>query len=239
MPTLNETTAHILIVDDDRRIRSLLQKFLVEQGYRASIAADARQARQKLDALEFDLIVLDVMMPSETGLELTQDLRAHANNVPILLLTALADVDHRIAGLQTGADDYLPKPFEPRELLLRIKNILRRQAAMPKQQVEVPEKVSFGACIFKLELGELTNNGKHIPLTTRESDLMRHFATHAGQIVRREDLTQGDENISERAIDVQINRLRRKIEGDPHAPRYLQTVRGAGYILRVDEIVRG
>ncbi|MGC6475633.1 MAG: response regulator [Parvibaculales bacterium] len=230
----DENTAHILIVDDDRRIRSLLQKFLSENGYRTSIAGDAKEARQHLEALEFDLIVLDVMMPGETGMELTKDLRTKANAVPILLLTALADVDHRIEGLQTGADDYLPKPFDPQELLLRINNILRRQAAMPSSKIEAPEEVTFGDCIFKLERGELLRGDERISLTTRDIELLRYFAEKAGQIIPREALMQGQENISERAIDVQINRLRQKIEDDPRNPVHLQTVRGAGYILRVD-----
>ena len=230
----DENTAHILIVDDDRRIRSLLQKFLSENGYRTSIAGDAKEARQHLESLEFDLIVLDVMMPGETGMELTKDLRTKANAVPILLLTALADVDHRIEGLQTGADDYLPKPFDPQELLLRINNILRRQAAMPSSKIEAPEEVTFGDCVFKLERGELLRGDERISLTTRDIELLRYFAEKAGQIIPREALMQGQEKISERAIDVQINRLRQKIEEDPRNPVHLQTVRGAGYILRVD-----
>ena len=233
MSQLDETTAHILIVDDDTRIRSLLQKFLADNGYRTTIAGTAKEARKKLEALEFDLIVLDVMMPGETGLELTQSLRANANAVPILLLTALADVDHRIEGLQTGADDYLPKPFDPQELLLRINNILKRQAAV-SQRVEIPDEVTFGPCIFKHGRGELTKNGQRISLTTKEIELMRFFAEKSGQVVPREALALGQDNISERAIDVQINRLRRKIEDDPRNPIYLQTVRGAGYILQID-----
>jgi len=229
----DETTAHILIVDDDTRIRSLLQQFLAENGYRTTIAGTAEEARQRLTALEFDLIVLDVMMPGETGLELTQSLREQANAVPILLLTALADVDHRIEGLQTGADDYLPKPFDPQELLLRINNILKRQAAV-SQRFEIPDEVSFGPCTFKHARGELTKNGNRISLTTKEIELMRYFAEKAGQVVPREALALGQDNISERAIDVQINRLRRKIEDDPRNPIYLQTVRGAGYILQTD-----
>ncbi|MGC6512511.1 MAG: response regulator [Parvibaculales bacterium] len=229
----DETTAHILIVDDDTRIRSLLQKFLADNGYRTTVAGDAGEARKRLGALEFDLIVLDVMMPGETGLELTQSLRGKSNNVPILLLTALADVDHRIEGLKTGADDYLPKPFDPQELLLRINNILKRQAATT-QAFEIPDEVTFGPCMFKHARGELTKDGQRIALTTKEIELMRYFAEKGGQVVPREALALGQENISERAIDVQINRLRRKIEDDPRNPIYLQTVRGAGYILQID-----
>lgn len=230
----DESTAHILIVDDDRRIRQLLQKFLSDNGYRTSTAGDANEARKKLGNLIFDIIVLDVMMPDETGLDLTRALRERNNDIPILLLTALAEVDQRIEGLQTGADDYLPKPFEPQELLLRIRNILRRQAVMPQIDLVPPDEVVFGPYKFILERGELTCNGKRVPLTTRENELLKHFATNSGQIVPRDDLTDGQENISERAIDVQINRLRRKIESDPRNPVYLQTVRGAGYILRTD-----
>ncbi len=234
MTKLDETTAHILIIDDDTRIRSLLKKFLSEQGYRTSSAGNAVQAREKLKTLEFDLLVLDVMMAGETGMELTQSLRKASNSVPILLLTALADVDHRIKGLQSGADDYLPKPFEPQELLLRINNILRRQAIMPPVRVEIPDEVSFGACVFKLGRGDLTKDTQRISLTTREIELLRYFAEKAGQVVPREALTQGQENISTRAIDVQINRLRQKIEDDPRNPIHLQTVRGAGYILQTN-----
>ena len=229
----DETTAHILVVDADTRIRSLLQQFLSDNGYRTTVAGTAEEARKRLSALEFDLIVLDVMMPGETGLELTQSLRTQSNTVPILLLTALADVDHRIEGLQTGADDYLPKPFDPQELLLRINNILKRQIS-PSQHFEIPEEVSFGSCTFKHARGELTKDGTRISLTTKEIELMRYFAEKAGQVVPREVLALGQENISERAIDVQINRLRRKIEDDPRNPIYLQTVRGAGYILQTD-----
>lgn len=228
-----ETSPHILVVDDDRRIRSLLQKFLSDQGYRASSAASSNEARRKLSLEIFDLIVLDVMMPGETGLELTSVLRKEANYVPILMLTALAEVDNRIEGLRLGADDYLPKPFEPTELLLRIRNILRRQVSEPNI-IEMPEEITFGDCVFKTERGELLKNGERIPLTTREIELMRCFASKSGRIIRREELTGDDENISERAIDVQINRLRRKIEDTPRDPLYLQTVRGAGYILQTD-----
>lgn len=229
----DETTAHILVVDDDTRIRSLLQKFLADNGYRTTVAGTAEEARKKLSALEFDLIVLDVMMPGETGLELTQSLREKSNPVPILLLTALADVDHRIEGLQTGADDYLPKPFDPQELLLRINYILKRQSAAT-QRFEIPEEVTFGTCTFKHTRGELTKDNQRISLTTKEIELMRYFVEKAGQVVPREILALGQENISERAIDVQINRLRRKIEDDPRNPIHLQTVRGAGYILQID-----
>ena len=149
-----ETSPHILVVDDDRRIRSLLQKFLSDQGYRASSAASSNEARRKLSLEIFDLIVLDVMMPGETGLELTNGLRKEANYVPILMLTALAEVDNRIEGLRIGADDYLPKPFEPTELLLRIRNILRRQDSEPNI-IEMPEEITFGDCVFKPERGEL------------------------------------------------------------------------------------
>lgn len=228
-----ETSPHILVVDDDRRIRSLLQKFLSDQGYRASIAANAKDARKKLGLEIFDLIVLDVMMPGETGLELTTVLRKEANNVPILMLTALAEVEDRIEGLKIGADDYLPKPFEPTELLLRIRNILRRQEQTP-EAVDTPKEITFGPCVFKIERGELLKDGERVPLTTREIELLRHFAAKGGRIVSREELTGADENISERAVDVQINRLRRKIEDTPRDPIFLQTVRGAGYILQTD-----
>lgn len=232
MSQLDETTPHILIVDDDTRIRELLQKYLADNGYRTSTAADAAEAQGKMDALTYDLLVLDIMMPGITGLEFTQKLRADDNGVPILLLTALAETEQRIEGLTLGADDYLSKPFDPKELLLRVQNILRRSGA-DENMIAPPEEIHFGDYLFRYERGELTRDGARITLTTREIEVLRCLTQAQGRIVTRAELADG-EDISERAIDVQINRLRRKIETDPRDPLYLQTVRGSGYVLRTD-----
>ena len=185
-----------------------------------------------MDGLEYDLLVLDIMMPGITGLEFTEKLRAAENPVPILLLTALAETEQRIEGLAMGADDYLPKPFDPKELLLRVQSILRRSAS-DESPLAPPEEVHFGDHLFRYERGELTRDGARITLTTREIEVLRCLTQSPGRIVTRAELADG-EDISERAIDVQINRLRRKIEADPRDPIYLQTVRGAGYVLRTD-----
>ncbi|WP_304615553.1 response regulator [Paracoccus sp. (in: a-proteobacteria)] len=229
--------AHILIVDDDERIRSLLGKFLRKSGYMVSLARDAAQARRLLAGLEFDLIVLDVMMPGEDGLALTRDLRRRIDT-PILLLTAKGETEDRIAGLESGADDYLPKPFEPRELLLRIAAILRR---VPVVEMTQPKFLTLGALRYDTEKGELWQGDQPLRLTGTEAALMRRLASSRGQPVSRAELVEdlgrgtGDEGEnSERAIDVQITRLRRKIETDPREPRYIQTVRGTGYMLVVD-----
>lgn len=232
MSQLDETTPHILIVDDDTRIRELLQKYLSDNAYRTSTAGDAVEAQSKMEGLEYDLLVLDIMMPGLTGLEFTEKLRAAENPVPILLLTALAETEQRIEGLSIGADDYLPKPFDPKELLLRVQSILRRSVS-DEAAIAPPEEVHFGAHVFRFERGELTRDGARITLTTREIEVLRCLTQAPGRIVSRTELADG-EDISERAIDVQINRLRRKIESDPRDPIYLQTVRGAGYVLRTD-----
>jgi len=222
---------HILVVDDDRRLRDLLKKYLSENGFRVSTAADSATAREQLGTLQFDLIVLDVMMPGENGLDLTRDLRAARNPVPVLLLTAMGDTADRIAGLETGADDYLGKPFEPRELLLRIRTILRR--APPP--AAVPRQVRLGALAFDLERDELTDGKRVIRLTDAEISLLRVLAENAGRAITREELTRRSRvQGSARTIDVHIARLRRKIENDPKVPRYLRTLRGSGYILRPD-----
>lgn len=224
--------AHILVVDDDTRLRELLRRYLSESGFLVSVAKDAAEARRLLSGLSFDMLVLDVMMPGEDGLSLTESLR-QTSPVPILLLTARGEVDDRIAGLERGADDYLSKPFEPRELLLRISTILRRAA--PPNAGQMRERIVFGPCVFDLHRGELTREDTPVHLTDVETALLRTLATHAGATVSREELLQeGAIDGSERTVDVQVTRLRRKIEANPRAPRYLQTVRGAGYRLRVD-----
>jgi two-component system phosphate regulon response regulator OmpR len=232
----NEAVAeqpHILVIDDDTRLRDLLQRYLRDQGFRVTTAVDAADARAKLAALSFDLLVLDIMMPGETGLQLTGTLRRDST-VPILLLTAMNETENRIAGFECGADDYLPKPFEPRELVLRINAILRR-VPPPPPATAPPSKVTFGEFCFDLEREELTRAGSFVRLTTAEASLLKALARRAGEPITRDDL--GEESMvsgNARTIDVQVTRLRRKIEADPKFPRYLQTVRGTGYVLMPD-----
>ena len=228
---------HLLIVDDDERIRSLLQQFLVQSDYLVSTAEDAEQARTLLSAIEFDLIILDVMMPGQDGISFTAELRTLQNNTPILLLTARGETEDRIKGLEAGADDYLPKPFEPKELLLRINAILRRMPDLKEDQM-MPKTLSLGNLKYDVARNELWEGENQIRLTTTESQLMKIFTSALGEPISRVDLvTSLGRDVSsaqDRAIDVQITRLRRKIEVNPGQPRYLQTVRGAGYMLVFD-----
>jgi two-component system, OmpR family, phosphate regulon response regulator OmpR len=217
---------HILLVDDDRRIRDLLSRFLASEGYRVTTAASASDARAKLMGLHFDLLILDVMMPGETGFDLARFIRT-SSSVPIVMLTARHEAEARIEGLQIGADDYVAKPFEPRELALRINNILKRTA--PPQATTV-EKIAFGPYVFHLDRGELRQGEEVIHLTDREREMLRILADSQGETVPRAALT-GNGTVNERAVDVQINRLRRKIERDPANPLFLQAVRGIGYRL--------
>ena len=233
---MTEPDAHLLIVDDDERIRGLLQKFLIRHGFLVSAARDAAHADRILSGLDFDLIVLDVMMPGEDGVSFCKRLRAE-RDVPILLLTAKSDTSDRIAGLEAGADDYLAKPFEPKELLLRINSILRR--VPPAEPVDVKPKVlSLGPLRYDVEKGTLWNGDDPVRLTATESQLMRIFSASPGEPMSRtklvEELGRDGGQAQERAVDVQITRLRRKLEADPKQPRYLQTVRGAGYMLATD-----
>ncbi len=223
---------HILVVDDDTRLRELLKSFLSRNGFRVSTAGHAAEARQRLQTLDFDLIVLDVMMPGETGLAFAAELR-RTDDVPILMLTAMVDPKDRIAGLETGVDDYLGKPFEPRELLLRLQSILRRgRPAVGPPTAEPQRLMTFGPMQFDGELGELTQKGKRVALTDAEVALLRAFTARMGEVLSRETLCKSvGSDINERAIDVQVTRLRRKIEPDPSFPRYLRTVRGQGYRL--------
>jgi two-component system phosphate regulon response regulator OmpR len=232
MESMDTQTNHILVVDDDERLRDLLRRFLSEQGFRVTTVADAAEARRQLAVLDFDLIVLDIMMPGEDGLELTQSLREESQ-VPILLLTAMEETESRITGLESGADDYLPKPFEPRELVLRIHAILRRV----NRQNEAPggNKVYFGGFVFDRDRDELRKGDAYVRLTAAETLLLKALARSPGTPVDRDDLTAESELIgNQRTIDVQVTRLRRKIESDPKYPRYLQTVRGTGYVLITD-----
>lgn len=233
---MTDPDAHLLIVDDDERIRGLLQKFLIRHGFLVTAARDAAHARRILSGLDFDMIVMDVMMPGEDGISLTRSLR-QTSTTPILLLTAKGETENRIEGLEAGADDYLAKPFEPKELLLRINAILRR---MPEtdREASVPKVLSLGPVRYDIERAEMWMGDDLVRLTATEAQLMRIFSKHAGAPVTRnqlvEDLGRDRGQAQERAVDVQITRLRRKIEADPKQPRYLQTVRGAGYMLAPD-----
>ena len=226
---LPDNAQHLLVIDDDSRIRTLLKRFLTNNGYRVSTAQNAQDARKTLSGLSFDLLILDVMMPGESGMEFATDLRK-TDQVPILMLTARAESESRIQGLEIGVDDYLPKPFEPRELLLRIRNILKRHNAQANVAID---EVTFGPFKFKLERQELMCGDDVIRLTDRERELLCLFASQPGATVARTALA-GDDGTGERTVDVQINRLRRKIEPDPSNPIYLQTIRGIGYRLLTD-----
>jgi two-component system, OmpR family, phosphate regulon response regulator OmpR len=224
---LADDAPHLLVVDDDRRIRDLLSRFLAEEGYRVSTAETAKDARAKLNGLSFDLLILDVMMPGESGFDLAKSIRGQSD-VPILMLTARDAAESRIKGLEMGADDYLSKPFEPRELSLRIANILKRTQPAASSPAE---SVSFGPFVFHIARGELRRGEDVIRLTDRERDMLRVLATTPGETVARMALAGSGGNVSERAVDVQVNRLRRKIERNPADPLFVQTVRGIGYRL--------
>ncbi|WP_020591112.1 response regulator [Kiloniella laminariae] len=225
---------HLLVVDDDTRLRNLLQKFLSDQGFIVTTAGNASEARAQLASLSFDLLVLDIMMPGESGLDLTLSLRENTQ-VPILLLTAMAETENRITGLETGADDYLCKPFEPRELVLRINAILKRiQSVVPETQ-QATDNIVFGSFRFDMRKSQLWQKDDFIHLTDVEATLLKTLASKAGMPVSRDELIEeGVELSSARTVDVQVTRLRRKIEQDPRYPRYLQTVRGIGYVLQTD-----
>ncbi len=230
-----DNAAHLLIVDDDRRIRELLRRYLVAEGYRVTTASSAAEATTAMRSIAFDLIVLDVMMPGEDGFSFATRVRGEpgaAAQVPILMLTAKTEFEERVLGFEIGVDDYLGKPFEPRELSLRIASILRR--AKPPEESGVPAQVQFGAFQFDLERGELRERGEIVRITEREREMLRLLAANAGATVSREALSGTGGAGNERTIDVQVNRLRRKIEPDPANPLYLQTARGAGYRLLVD-----
>ncbi len=233
---MSEMDAHLLIVDDDERIRDLLKQFLMRSGFLVTSARDAAHARRVLSGLDFDMIVLDVMMPGEDGVSLTRALR-ETHSTPILLLTAKGETEHRIAGLEAGADDYLSKPFEPKELLLRINAILRRMPETPAQDA-VAKILHLGPIRYDIERGEMWQGEDPVRLTATESQLMKIFSAQPGEPISRaklvEDLGRDKGQAQERAVDVQITRLRRKLEQDPKQPRYLQTVRGAGYMLAPD-----
>jgi two-component system phosphate regulon response regulator OmpR len=234
---MSETEPHLLVVDDDARLRNLLRRYLTDSGFRVTTAADAKEARAQLASFAFDLIVLDVMMPGENGLDLTRALRTDnppAGPVPVLLLTAMAEPEDRINGLEQGADDFLAKPFEPRELVLRIRNILQRRPSAEEPPPPPPD-IRFAGFRFDLNRGELFRDGDLVRLTAAETALLSSLAQRAPQAVSREELSQSAQfSGNVRNVDVQMTRLRRKVEPDPRNPRYLQTVRGTGYALRPD-----
>jgi two-component system phosphate regulon response regulator OmpR len=220
---------HLLVVDDDRRIRLLLSRYLNSEGYRVTTAETAQEARAKLDGLKFDLLILDVMMPGESGFDLARAIRA-GSMVPIIMLTARSEAENRIQGLELGADDYVAKPFEPRELSLRIANILKHTRPSPTPTLET---IRFGDFVFHLGRGELRRGEEILHLTDREREMLRVLAATPGETIPRLALAGTGGLVSERAVDVQVNRLRRKIERNPANPLVVQTVRGVGYRLMV------
>jgi two-component system phosphate regulon response regulator OmpR len=226
---LPDDAPHVLVVDDDRRLRELLSRYLTDNGFRVSTAKDTQEARTALNVLQFDGLIVDVMMPGENGFDFAQHLR-QKSDVPLMMLTARSDADNRVRGLEIGVDDYLGKPFEPRELLLRLNNIIKRgQIAAPNS--ETVESIRFGDYLFHLQRGELRKGEEGVRLTEREREILTLLARKPGQTVPREDFAAHEDISNERTVDVQINRLRRKIETDPANPLHLQTVRGIGYRL--------
>lgn len=218
--------SHLLVIDDDTRLRRLLKRYLTENNFQISEAANAQETKELLTLFQFDLLVMDVMMPGQNGMDLTRELRNNGVDTPILMLTAMGDIDNRISGLEAGADDYLPKPFEPKELLLRINNILKR-----RQQIVVSSDVYFGDCRYNTKTGHLFLNETPVLLTSAEQDLLKILVARAGEILTREELTQLIGTDNERAVDVQITRLRKKIETDIKKPLCIQTIRRQGYML--------
>ena len=229
----HEDDRHILVVDDDLKLSNLLRRFLTENGYHVTVAANTAEAAAALRNFAFDLMVLDVMMPGQDGISFTRDIR-ETTDLPILLLTARGETDDRVSGLAAGADDYLVKPFDPRELLLRVATILRRAAPLPSDPSPMQRVLRFGPFVFDVERQELKQDGEPVHLTTAESSLLHILAKQPGLPVDRQALGQQSRiSGSDRAVDTQIARLRRKLEIDPRRPQYLLTMRGAGYVLRV------
>jgi two-component system phosphate regulon response regulator OmpR len=226
---LPDNAPHILLVDDDQRIRELLTRVLTDHGFRVTPAGDVAAARAAMRSIAFDLVLLDVMMPGTSGLDFARELKSQSP-LPICMLTARSETDDKIEGLEAGVDDYVTKPFEPRELILRIKNILRRGGPAPGPL----DEIRLGELTFHIGRGELRRGDDTIKLTERERDLLRQFAARPGLPIARHELSTDDATGSERSIDVQINRLRRKIESNPSNPVYLQTARGKGYVLFTD-----
>ena len=227
---LPDAAPHVLVVDDDRRLRELLARYLTDQGFRVTAAASAAEARARAQSVVFDAMVLDVMMPGENGFDYARSVR-ETSRVPILMLTARSNTNDRVMGLEIGADDYLPKPFEPRELTLRLNNIIKRNG---RPQEASAEAVTFGPFAFRIDRGELRRDDALIRITEREREILTILALAGGANVEREQLAGSGGAAAERTVDVQINRLRRKTEVDPANPVFLQTVRGVGYRLAVD-----
>lgn len=223
---------HLLVVDDDSRIRTLITRFLTENGFRVTAAQSAEEAGKKMAIIDFDLLIVDVMMPGESGMDFTARIR-RGSAVPILMLTARSETESRIRGLELGADDYLAKPFDPRELLLRINNVLKRGAPAPRPRAR---ELRFGPFVWDAERDELRRDDEIVRLTDGELRLMRMFAERFGEIIPRHEIVQGESALGDRTADVQINRLRRKIEADPANPVHLVTVRGQGYRLKADQV---
>jgi two-component system phosphate regulon response regulator OmpR len=230
---LPDHAPHILVVDDDRRVRELLSRFLYEQGFRVTAAGNVPEARTKAQCFVFDALVLDVMMPGESGFDYAREVR-QTSRVPILMLTARSNPNDRVMGLEIGADDYLPKPFEPRELILRLSNIIKRRSPDGGGRAQGHDTVTFGPFAYRIDRGELRREDELIRITEREREILTILAQAAGANVEREALAGSGGLAAERSIDVQINRLRRKTEVDPANPLFLQTVRGVGYRLAVD-----
>lgn len=221
---------HILIIDDDTRLRQLLNKYLTSNDFLVSEASCPADAREMMQTFIFDALILDVMMPGESGFSFAEKLRSSGSFVPILMLTAMGDIQDRIQGLETGVDDYLTKPFEPKELLLRLNNILRRIQTVPQKETIL----RFGKFMYDRQRSELFCGDEFIALTTVEKELLAILSEKTGKEVSREELATRTKTANERTVDVQVNRLRKKIEEDVKNPRYLQTVRGKGYILLPD-----
>ena len=227
---IRDRAPHVLVVDDDRRLRELLARYLTDQGFRVTAAASAAEARARAQSVVFDAMVLDVMMPGENGFDYARSVR-ETSRVPILMLTARSNPNDRVMGLEIGADDYLPKPFEPRELTLRLNNIIKRGV---RPRAVAAEAVTFGPFAFRIDRGELRRDDELIRITDREREILTILAMAGGANVEREQLAGSGGAAMERTVDVQINRLRRKTEVDPANPVFLQTVRGVGYRLAVD-----
>ncbi len=223
---MQQNKPHLLVVDDDTRLRRLLKKYLTDNGFQISEAANASETKELLQLFQFALLVMDVMMPGQNGQDLTKELRTSGFETPILMLTAMGDIDNRISGLEAGADDYLSKPFEPKELLLRINNILKRQKLQ-----EASSEIYFGDCCYNTKNAQLTIKDNPVLLTSAEQDLLKYLVQKAGHPVSRDELATLVGTDNERAVDVQITRLRKKIETDMKKPQCIQTVRGQGYML--------
>ena len=222
---MNKNTFHILVVDDDNRIRELVKEYLEDNNFLITTAKDSYNAKKKLEIIKFDLIVLDIMMPGQSGLSLTKEIKKD-NSIPIILLTAKGEVVNRIEGLEIGADDYLGKPFEPKELLLRIKNILNKTKKTP-----LPNEVYIGNALVNLKKLSIKLNEKVIKINPQEKKVLEKMLESPGEVFSREEIGKIINISKERTIDVMITRLRQKIESSPKNPKYLQTIRGSGYVL--------